>query len=205
MLIDAMDFGGIDLKDDIEGLKKLKDAMWEVAQIMGAMAIANVANVAVQFTGGMLNLAVSLKTIKEAYKKVADALKDISSMGDIDQGGLDKLKKIGEAMKAIGDSMNGLNQLSGGMNISNAINGFVAWLTGGEADPVANIDTVITKLKDIAPKLNSLAQLPDIDQSGVDKIRKIGDAMKSLSDAMSAMQGYSGGALGSIMDWWNGD
>ena len=205
MLIDAMDFGGIDLKDDIEGLKKLKDAMWEVAQIMGAMAIANVANVAVQFTGGMLNLAVSLKTIKEAYKKVADALKDISSMGDIDQGGLDKLKKIGEAMKAIGDSMNGLNQLSGGMNISNAINTFVAWLTGGEADPVANIDTVVSKLKDIAPKLNSLAQLPDIDQSGVDKIRKIRDAMKSLSDAMTAMQGYSGGALGSIMDWWNGD
>ena len=205
MLIDAMDFGGIDLNDDIEGLKKLKEAMWEIAQIMGAMAIANVANAVTQFTGGIINLAIGLKTIKEAYKKVAEALKDIAGMEDINQGGLDKLKKIGEAMKAIGDSMNALNQLSGGMNISNAINGFVAWLTGGEADPVANIDTVITKLKDIAPKLNSLAQLPDIDQSGVDKIRKIGDAMKSLSDAMSAMQGYSSGVFGGIMDWWNGD
>ena len=205
MLIDAMDFGGIDLKDDLEGLKKLKEAMWEIAQIMGAMAIANVANAVTQFTGGIINLAIGLKTIKEAYKKVAEALKDIAGMEDINQGGLDKLKKIGEAMKAIGDSMGALNQLSGGMNISNAINGFVAWLTGGEADPVANIDTVITKLKEIAPKLNSLAQLPDIDQSGVDKIRKIGDAMKSISDAMSGMQGYSAGALGGIMDWWNGD
>ena len=205
MLIDAMDFGGIDLKDDLEGLKKLKEAMWEIAQIMGAMAIANVANAVTQFTGGIINLAIGLKTIKEAYKKVAEALKDIAGMEDINQGGLDKLKKIGEAMKAIGDSMGALNQLSGGMNISNAINGFVAWLTGGEADPVANIDTVINKLKEIAPKLNSLAQLPDIDQSGVEKIRKIGDAMKSISDAMSGMQGYSAGALGGIMDWWNGD
>ena len=41
--------------------------------------------------------------------------------------------------------------------------------------------------------------------SGVEKIRKIGDAMKSLSDAMTSMQGYSGGFLGGIMDWWNGD
>jgi hypothetical protein len=29
--------------------------------------------------------------------------------------------------------------------------------------------------------------------------------MKSLSDAMSGMQGYSGGVLGGIMDWWSGD
>ena len=205
MLIDAMDFGGIDLKDDIEGLKKLKEAMWEIAQIMGAMAIANVANVVTQFTGGVLNLAVSLKTIKDAYKKVAEALKDIAGMEDINQAGLDKLKKISEALKAVGDSMGALNQLSGGMNISNAINGFVAWLTGGEADPVKNIDTVINKIKEIAPKLDGLKNLPDIDASGVDKIRKVGDAMKSLSDAMNGMQGYSGGALGSIMDWWNGD
>ena len=205
MLIDAMDFGGIDLKDDIEGLKKLKDAMWEIAQIMGAMAIANVANIVTQFTGGVLNLASSLKTIKDSYKKVADALKDIAGMEDINQTGLDKLKKIGEALKAIGDSMGALNQLSGGMNINNAINDFVAWLTGGEADPVKNIDTVITKVKEIAPKLDDLKNLPDIDGSGVEKIRKIGDAMKSLSDAMSSMQGYSGGALGNIMDWWNGD
>ena len=205
MLIDAMDFGGIDLSDDIDGLKKLKEAMWEIAQIMGAMAISNVANAVTQFTGGVLNLAVSLKTIKDAYKKVAEALKDIAGMEDINQTGLDKLKKISEALKAVGDSMNALNQLSGGMNISNAINGFVAWLTGGEADPVANIDTVINKIKDIAPKLDGLKNLPDIDGSGVEKIRKIGDAMKSLSDAMTSMQGYSGGFLGGIMDWWNGD
>ena len=205
MLIDAMDFGGIDLKDDIEGLKKLKEAMWEIAQIMGAMAIANVANIVTQFTGGVANLATSLESIKEAYKKVADALKDIAGMEDINQAGLDKLKKISEALKAVGDSMGSLNQLSGGLNINNAINGFVAWLTGGEDDPVKNIDTVITKIKEIAPKLDSLKDLPDIDSSGVDKIRKIGDAMKSLSDAMGSMQGYSGGALGQIMDWWNGD
>lgn len=205
MLIDAMDFGGIDLKDDIEGLKKLKEAMWEIAQIMGAMAIANVANIVSTFTGGVLNLASSLKSIKEAYKKVADALKDIAGMEDINQAGLDKLKKISEALKAVGDSMGALNQLSGGLNISDAINGFVAWLTGGEADPVKNIDTVIQKITEIAPKLDGLKNLPDIDSSGVDKIRKIGDAMKSLSDAMGSMQGYSGGALGQIMDWWNGD
>jgi len=205
MLIDAMDFGGIDLKDDIEGLKKLKEAMWEIAQIMGAMAIANVANIVSTFTGGVANLATSLESIKEAYKKVATALKDIAGMEDINQAGLDKLKKISEALKAVGDSMGALNQLSGGLNISDAINGFVAWLTGGEADPVKNIDTVIQKITEIAPKLDGLKNLPDIDSSGVDKIRKIGDAMKSLSDAMSSMQGYSGGALGQIMDWWNGD
>ena len=205
MLIDAMDFGGIDLSDDIEGLRKLKDAMWEIAQIMGAMAIANVANVVTQFTGGVLNLAVGLQTIKDAYKKVAKAVNEIAGMDDINTTGLDKLKKISEALQAIGNSMNALNQLSGGMNISNAINGFVAWLTGGESDPVKNIDTVIKKIQDIAPKLDALKNLPDVDAGGVEKIRKVGDAMKSLGDAMNSMQGFSAGITGGFMDWLNGD
>ena len=204
MLIDAMKFGDIDLSDDIEGLKKLSQAMWEIASIMGAMAIANVANLATQVTGGVLNLAVSLTTIKDAYQKVVNAVKEISSMGDIDQGGLDKLKKMGEALKSLGEASMGLQQVNGGMNIGQALNSFVAWLTGGEADIGANIDTLINKINEIAPKLNSLSSLPDIDQAGVDKIRKFGEVMQSIGEAATSMQGIQGGAIGSIMDWFQG-
>lgn len=205
MLVDAMKFGDIDLSDDIEGLKKLGQAMWEIASIMGAMAIANVANIATQVTGGVLNLAVSLTTIKDAYQKVVNAVKEISSMGDIDQGGLDKLKKMGEALKSLGEASAGLQQINGDMNIGQAINGFVAMLTGGEADIGANIDTLINKINEIAPKLNSLASLPDIDQAGVDKIKRFGEVMQSIGQAATSMQGIQGGVVGSFMDWWQGD
>lgn len=204
MLIDAMKFGDIDLTDDIEGLKKLGQAMWEIASIMGAMVIANVANIATQVTGGVLNLAVSLATIKNAYQKVADAVKEISGMGDIDQGGLDKLKKMGEALKALGEASTGLQDVNNGMNIDTAINDFVAWLTGGETDIGANIDTLISKINEIAPKLDALKNLPDIDQAGVDKIRKIGDALNAIGDAATSMKGVQDGAIGSIMDWFQG-
>lgn len=205
MLIDAMKFGDIDLSDDIEGLKKLSQAMWEIASIMGAMAIANVANIATQLTGGVLNLAVSLTTIKDAYQKVVNAVKEISSMGDIDQGGLDKLKKMGEALKSLGEASMGLQQVNGGMNVGQALNSFVAWLTGGEADIGTNIDTLINKINEIAPKLNSLSSLPDIDQAGVDKIKKFGEVMQSIGQAATSMQGIQGGVVGSFMDWWQGD
>ena len=205
MLVDAMKFGDIDLSDDIEGLKKLGQAMWEIASIMGAMAIANVANIATQVTGGVLNLAVSLKTIKDAYQKVVNAVKEISSMGDIDQGGLDKLKKMGEALKSLGEASMGLQQVNGGMNVGQAINSFVAWLTGGEADIGANIDTLISKINEIAPKLNSLSSLPDIDQAGVDKIKKFGEVIQSIGQAATSMQGMQAGVVGSFMDWWQGD
>ena len=205
MLVDAMKFGDIDLSDDIEGLKKLGQAMWEIASIMGAMAVANVANVAAQLTGGVLNLAVSLTTIKAAYQKVVNAVKEISSMGDIDQGGLDKLKKMGAALKSLGEAATGLQQINGGMNFSAAINNLVAMLTGGEADIGANIDALIAKINQIAPKLNSLAALPDIDQSGVDKIRKFGEAIQSIGQVATSMQGIQGGVVGSFMDWWQGD
>lgn len=204
MLIDAMKFGDIDLSDDIEGLKKLGQAMWEIASIMGAMAIANVANIATQVTGGVLNLAVSLTTIKDAYQKVVNAVKEISNMGDIDQGGLDKLKKMGEALKSLGEASAGLQQINGDMNVGSAINNFVAILTGGEADIGANIDTLITKINEIAPKLDALKNLPDIDQAGVDKIKKFGEVMKSIGEAASSMQGMQGGVVGSFMDWWQG-
>ena len=205
MLVDAMKFGDIDLSDDIEGLKKLGQAMWEIASIMGAMAIANVANIATQFTGGVLNLAVSLKTIKDAYQKVVTAVQEISGMGDIDQGGLDKLKKMGEALKSLGEASMGLQQVNGGMNVGQAINSFVAWLTGGEADIGANIDTLISKINEIAPKLNSLSSLPDIDQAGVDKIKKFGEVIQSIGQAATSMQGMQAGVVGSFMDWWQGD
>lgn len=205
MLIDAMKFGDIDLSDDIEGLKKLGQAMWEIASIMGAMAIANVANLATQVTGGVLNLAVSLTTIKDAYQKVVNAVKEISSMGDIDQGGLDKLKKMGEALKSLGEASMGLQQVNGGMNVGQALNSFVAMLTGGEADIGANIDALISKINEIAPKLNSLSSLPDIDQAGVDKIKRFGEVMQSIGQAATSMQGIQGGVVGSFMDWWQGD
>ena len=205
MLIDAMKFGDIDLSDDIEGLKKLGQAMWEIASIMGAMAIANVANLATQVTGGVLNLAVSLTTIKDAYQKVVNAVKEISSMGDIDQGGLDKLKKMGEALKSLGEASMGIQQVNGGMNVGQALNSFVAMLTGGEADIGANIDALISKINEIAPKLNSLGSLPDIDQAGVDKIKRFGEVMQSIGQAATSMQGIQGGVVGSFMDWWQGD
>ena len=205
MLVDAMKFGDIDLSDDIEGLKKLSQAMWEIASIMGAMAIANVANIATQVTGGVLNLAVSLTTIKDAYQKVVNAVKEISSMGDIDQGGLDKLKKMGEALKSLGEASAGLQQINGDMNVGSAINNFVAMLTGGEADIGANIDTLISKINEIAPKLDALKNLPDIDSAGVDKIRKFGEVMQSIGQTATSMQGIQGGVVGSFMDWWQGD
>lgn len=205
MLIDAMKFGDIDLSDDIEGLKKLGQAMWEIASILGAMAVANIANIVTQVTGGVLNLAVGLSTIKDAYKKVADAVNEIKDMGDIDQGGLDKLRKLGDAMKSIGDVAFGLQQVNGSMNVGEAINGFVAWLTGGETDIGTNIDNLMTKVNEIAPKLDALKDLPDIDQAGVDKIKKFGEVMKSIGEAASSMQGMQGGVVGSFMDWWQGD
>ena len=205
MLIDAMHFGDIDLNDDLEGLKKLKEAMWEIAQILGAMAIANIANSVSLVTGGIINLAIGLKQIKDAYKKVADAVNEIKNMGDIDQGGLDKLKKLGESMQAIGQVATGLSQVNSSMNLSSAINGFVAWLTGGEADVGANITTLINKVREIAPRLEELKSLPDVDQSGVDKIKKVGDAIKSIGEAATSMQGVQGGFVGGFMDWWQGD
>ena len=91
------------------------------------------------------------------------------------------------------------------MNLSSAINGFVAWLTGGEADVGANITTLINKVREIAPRLEELKSLPDVDQSGVDKIKKVGDAIKSIGEAATSMQGVQGGFVGAFMDWWQGD
>ena len=205
MLIDAMKFGDIDLNDDIEGLKKLGDAMIQIVIILGAMTLANIGAITSTVTGGVLALAVGLKTIKDSYKKVADAVNELKNMGDIDQAGLDKLKKLGESMKAIGDVAQGLNNVNQGMNLGSAINGFVAWFTGGEADIGTNISNLITKTREIAPKFSELSTLPDIDQSGVDKIQKVGDAMQHLGQVASGLQGVQGGFVGAFMDWWQGD
>lgn len=205
MLIDAMKFDDIDLNDDIEGLKKLGDAMIQIAIILGAMTLSNIGAITSTVTGSVLSLAVGLKTIKDSYKKVADAINELKNMGDIDQAGLDKLKKLGESMKAIGDVATGLNNVNQGMNLGSAINGFVAWFTGGEADIGTNISNLINKTREIAPKFSELSTLPDIDQSGVDKIQKAGDAMQHLGQVASGLQGVQGGFVGAFMDWWQGD
>ena len=108
-------------------------------------------------------------------------------------------------MQAIGQVATGLSQVNSSMNLSSAINGFVAWLTGGETDVGANITTLINKVREIAPRLEELKSLPDVDQSGVDKIKKVGDAIKSIGEAATSMQGVQGGFVGGVMDFWQGD
>ena len=204
LLVDAMKFGDVKLDDDIEGLKKLGEAMKQIAIILGAMVIANVSNIAAQVSGGILNLAVGLATIKKAYGKVKEAVDQIKGMGDIDQAGLDKLKKLGDSLKSLGNAAQGLNNINQSMNLGSVINNVVAFLTGGSADVGANIQTLIDKIRQIAPKLNQLATLPDIDQGGVDKIKKIGDAVQNISNVMKSIGGVQGGLVGGIMDLWQG-
>ena len=81
-------------------------------------------------------------------------------------------------MKSICQVEQGLNDVNQAMNIGAAINDFVTMLTGGESDTGNNITNLINKVKEIAPKGEELKDLPDIDQSGVAKINKIGVAMK---------------------------
>ena len=191
LVIKAMDFDSVDLSSAIEGIKQVGEAIWEVARAMGAMALANVMTIVTVFTGGIMGL---INPLGLATHYLTEASKELQKFADVQipNNVPSNIKKIADSIEAVTKAFDALI----GLNL-NMIKGNILTLGGLLGNVKDAIRTAREEIIYAGQEIAKIKNVPDIDESVVGKLEKIGSSLESIGKAYES--------LGKIRDQYNWD
>ena len=192
MVFEALDFGGIDLQDDISGIKQLAEGLAWIGVAMGAMSFASVMTGLAVITGGFLGITGPLEIAVDALTEASSLLSEFSSVG-IDPSVPTNLKNISESLNSVSTAMMALT----GTTITTGFSNFVAWVFGFSS----TTDALGQAKEDLIKASNAINELATgiepLNEEDAAKIQNVCDSLASVGDAI--------GALRSIRDGQNWD
>lgn len=182
MVFDALDFGGIDLSDDIDGIKQIAEGLAWIGIAMGAMTFANVMTGLAVLTSGLTGLLNPLGVATYLLLEVEQELQKFNAV-NIGPQTVDNIKKITEGLKGVGDAMLALTQVT----LTTGFTGLVAWVLqfSSITDAMKQAREEITNA---AKELAEFTNLPSIDESAIKRLKEICDSLASVGEAMEALR-----------------
>lgn len=192
MLVDALDFGGIDIDDDLEGIKKIGEVILNIGIVMTEMTFTATMTGIYGFVQGLFMITNPIQLAVNQIKTVVPIINQLATVGDINDSIPGKLQKLGASLQSISAATNAMTSTSVTVGWGN----FVAWIFN-----FSNTTDAIGQAKDelikAADSINQLKGLPDIDGGVASRLKSVGDSLKGVSDSI--------GALRSIRDGQNWD
>lgn len=192
MLVDALDFGGIDIDDDLEGIKKIGEFILNLGIVMTEMTFTATMTGIYSFVQGLFMITNPIQLAVNQIKTVIPIINQLATVGDINDSIPGKLQKLGASLQSISAATNAMTSTSVTVGWGN----FVAWIFN-----FSNTTDAIGQAKDelikAADSINQLKGLPDIDGGVASRLKSVGDSLKGVSDSI--------GALRSIRDDQNWD
>ena len=192
MLVDALDFGGIDIDDDLEGIKKIGEVILNIGIVMTEMTFTATMTGIYGFVQGLFMITNPIQLAVNQIKTVVPIINQLATVGDINDSIPGKLQKLGASLQSISAATNAMTSTSVTVGWGN----FVAWIFN-----FSNTTDAIGQAKDelikAADSINQLKGLPDIDGGVASRLKSVGDSLKGVSDSI--------GALHSIRDGQNWD
>ena len=199
LLIKGMDFGSVDLSPAVDSLKQLNAALWEMVVAMGQMTMIEALHL---LAGGFLGEAYQLTLIATELAKLKKAIPMINSFStteNISKEAVNKLKSIGEGMSALATATQSMGSTASSIHWAQ----WWQWIDGGQ---LGNLQRAHGKITAAVPIINSFADMPDINKNASEKLKKTGESMKNVSDAVNALgQVRSNIGWGRIWEWLDGD
>ena len=191
ILLDALNFDSIDLKPTIEAIKQIGQALLEMGIAMAEMTFASLMTAATGMVNGILGLMNPVKVAGEMLKQAGQELAKFKDV-KIDKSVPTKLKNISAALKEVSVAMLSLNNVVISMALGNLMTlggrlGTISQAMAKAREEIVNASKEIAKIKD----------LPNIEEASVEKLKKIGDSLESVSKAMDSLR--------SIRDDYNWD
>lgn len=182
LLLDALDFDSIDLGPTVESIKQISQALIEVGVAMAAMTFTNIMTGAALLTSGITGIISPIQVAGTLLKQAGDELSKLG-LANIDPSIADKIRKISESLGLVGNAMGDLTNLTLNLAMGNIVT------LGGL---LGNITTAITTAREeivhAGQEISQIKNLPDIDQSAVDKLKKISESIKAVGDAFSSLR-----------------
>lgn len=183
----AMDFGSVDLKDNIDGIKQLAEGIAWIGVAMGAMTFTGIMTGLAVITGGFLGITGPLKIAVDALTKAAELLKQFGTVG-IDPSITNNLKNISESLMSVSSAMGALTWTNITTGFSNFIAGALDFGSVSEGLEQAKNDII-----NASTKLNEFSGMTPLDKGVAQNIQNVCDSLASVGDAISALRSIRDG------------
>lgn len=200
LLVDALDFGGVDLNDDLDGIKKIGEVLLNIGIVMGEMSFAGIMTGVYAFVSGLFLVVDPIQMAVDQIKNVVPIINQLSSVENIDENIPGKLEKLGSSLASVSKATEAMTSTT----VTTGWDNFVAWIFNfsSTTDSISQAKEDLIKA---ANEINQLQSLPQIDEGVSNKLKSIGDSLKGVSDAISALRSLRDGqnwdaALGQIFN-----
>ncbi len=170
------------IKSISTSLKLVSDAMTSLTNVTMNMAMGNLMTL-----GGLLgNVNDAISTAKDELTHAANEISQLKNIPDLDQGAVDKLKKVSESLKSVATAMEALRSLRDGQNWDNLFSGLTNLFGGADIQSaLLSVRDDVYKASNALSQFNGVADIPD----GVSqKLKKVADSLKSVSESVEALR-----------------
>lgn len=200
LLVDALDFGDVDLSDDLDGIKKIGEVLLNIGIVMGEMSFAGIMTGVYAFVSGLFLGVDPIQMAVDQIKTVVPIINQLGSVEDIDESIPGKLEKLGNSLSSVSKATEAMTSTT----VTTGWGNFVAWIFNfsSTTDSISQAKEDLIKA---AGEINQLQGLPQIDEGVSNKLKSIGDSLKGVSDAIGALRSLRDGqnwdaALGQIFN-----
>ena len=180
-LIKALDFKSMNLSAQIDGIKQIGSAVFELGVVMGAMTFTSVITLVYNAVRSLSLLNDPVKQAVNEIKRLAPLLSSLNNI-NIPQGVGDKLKSVSETLKSLGTAFSSLSNVVGGVILGN-----VMMLGGLLGSFTSNLKVAKNEITNAANIIGEMQNTPDIPEGVAEKLKKTGESLKAVADAMSAL------------------
>lgn len=174
-------------------LKTISDSLMAVSSAMGALTWTNITTGFSNWIAGALGFSSVTEGLDQAKNDIIQAsqkLQEFSNMPVLDESVANNIQNVCDSLASVGDAMFALRSIRDGQNWDDMIGGLIGGIFGEGVD----IQTALTNVKqDIVDASASLAQftgLTEIPDGIGEKVKKVADTLKSVSEAFELLRGF---------------
>lgn len=199
----ALNFDKLDLSGDINGLKQVGTAIWELCKAMGAMVVTSWLTMVYQGISAIMLFQNPIETAVNELKKTAELVQGFKNV-TIDESVPGNLQSLSNVLGSVSKAMSSLSNV--GVSV---LLGSILTLTGYLGTLSDNLGVAKDELTTSATTINSMTDLDTIDEGVVSKLGAVTSALADVGKAMSALSDVNwdinignivnlGGAFGAI-------
>lgn len=186
-LVKALDFKSLKLDEQIDGIKQVGEAMWEVARTMGAMSLAGAATLVYSFISALSLFTDPIKTAVNEIKRVIPIINELGTVEPVNSNVVSNLQKVTSSMKAVSTAIGSMADTTWDVMMGNLMT-----LGGLFGNFSTNINAAKTDIINASKALNEMGDLQAIDPQVATNLKAVSESMKSVAEAIKSM---------SAVDW----
>lgn len=199
----ALNFDKLDLSGDIDGLKQIGVAIWELCKAMAVVVATSWLTMLYQGISAIMLFNDPIKIAVDELKKTATLIKGFSEI-TIPENVPGNLQALSTSLGAVAKAMWSLESV--GVSV---LAGSVLTLNGILGTLSQNLAIAKNELTESAKQINSMSGLDTIDEGVASKLEAVTSSLANVGEAMGALSGVNwdinmgnivnlGGAFGTI-------